>query len=70
MIKKILLKFANYIFRKYNATPIFKLNQRITFQDNIYYVHSITLNKSYGCVDELKISCHGIMEVLDGRYKK
>jgi len=59
-MKKILLKIATYIFKKYDVTPILGLSQTIIFQDHVYLITTIDLTSEWGCVDELKIKCHGI----------
>lgn len=59
-MKKILLKIATYIFKKYNITPILGLGQAIIFQDHVFLITTIDLTNEWGCVDELKLKCHGI----------
>lgn len=64
-MRKILLKLATYIFKKYDIMPIIDdpfNNPKLKCGNDIYIIRKLSINKEYGCVQVLDISCHRIME--------
>ena len=64
-MKKILVKFANWINKKYRTE--IELSDIFTYRGRKYYVVNCTLKQEIGCLDELQIIAH---EVLIGSLYK
>jgi hypothetical protein len=56
-MRKILLKLANRIYKKYGFQEI-REGQLFVFKDDIYRVVKTTLKQDVGCIDELTVKLH------------
>ena len=55
--RKILLKLANRIYKKYGFQEI-REGQLFVFKDDIYSVVKTTLKQEVACLDELTVKLH------------
>lgn len=56
-MRKILLKLANRIYKKYGFQEI-REGQLFVFKDDIYSVVKTTLKQEVACLDELTVKLH------------
>ena len=56
-LRKLLLKIANKIYKKYSFQEI-KEGQAFIFKNDIYRVVKTTLKQEVGCFDELTVKLH------------
>ena len=56
-LRKLLLKIANKIYKKYSFQEI-KEGQAFIFKNDIYRVVKTTLKQEVGCFDEVTVKLH------------
>lgn len=64
-MKKILVKFANWINKKYRTE--IELSDVFTYRGHKYYIVNCSLKQEIGCIDELQIIAHKML--IESLYK-
>lgn len=64
-MKKLLLKFAHYILRKYNSVVPVEMGAPILFRGKYFAIHSIEHYMEYPVGGKIKIVAVDLVEVLE-----